>query len=130
MTISTNCEVYQQSIKNAIDHDKTTFVWVYPAVGEKLQDTAEFVLDLKEVTHVNNIYVAFTSDANDADYLQGYKLSYSTDGIDYIELVDVLPSDSNVRDYLYSAGIDAIYIKLSGTADITNWIKLYEFNVD
>ena len=130
MTISSNCVVYQQSIKNAIDNDKTTFVWLYPNEGNKLQDEVEFILDLKELTSVNNIYVTFTSDAGDADYLQGYKISYSVDGNDYIELVDVLPSDENVRDYICAAGIDARYIKLSGTADITNWIKLYEFNID
>ena len=128
--LSTNCTVHQYTIKNALDNDKTTFVWVYPAVGDKLQNNCEFVLDLKEVTYVNNIHVTFTSDSGDADYLQGYKISYSTNGVDYIELVDVLPNDTNVRDYICAAGVDARYIKLSGTADITNWIKLYEFNVD
>ena len=129
MTISTNCTVHQQSIKNAIDNDKSTFVWVYPAIGDKLQNTAEFILDLKELTTVNSINVLFSSDSGEMDYLQGFKLSYSLNGEDYIELVDVLPTDQNVRDYTYTAGIEARYVKLSGTADITNWIKLYEFNI-
>ena len=63
------------------------------------------------------------------DYLQGFKLSYSLNGVDYYDIINVEPNDPNVRNYVYQTLLEARYIKLSGTADITNWIKLYEFNV-
>ena len=129
LSIKTNTTIHQGSIKNAMDNDPNTFVWVYRDNGG-LQNSAEFILDLKEVKNVSLINVLFSSSETEMDYLQGFKLSYSTDGINYIELIDVLPTDPAVRDYEYQTAIDARYIKLSGTADVTNWIKLYEFSAN
>ena len=129
-TISTNATLYQGVLKNIIDDNNETYAWIYPGDDLKVQDKVEVILDLREIKTVNNIFVVFSSEASENDYLQGYKLSYSTDGINYIDLVLVEPNDPNVRNYIYQANIDARYIKLSGTADITNWIKLYEFNID
>lgn len=126
--IITNCSVHEGSIKNAYDSNDLTSVWVYN--DGAYQNTAEFILDLIEVTNVNTIKVLFVTDETDMDYLHGYKLSYSVDGINYIPLTEVLENDSNVRDFTYLANIEARYIKLEGVAEITNWIKLYEFNID
>ena len=128
-SIKTNATLYQGVLKNVIDGKDDTFVWLH--AGElQLQDKVEIILDLKETTQITEILVRFSQDESEMDYLQGFKLSYSLNGSDYYDIINVEPNDPNVRNFVYQTLLEARYIKLSGTADITNWIKLYEFNVN
>ena len=128
-SIKTNATLYQGVLKNVIDGKDDTFAWLH--AGElQLQDKVEIIIDLKEITQITEILVKFSQEETEMDYLQGFKLSYSLNGSDYYNIINVEPNDPSVRNYVYQTLLEARYIKLSGTADITNWIKLYEFNVN
>lgn len=133
--ISTNCTIYSDhALEKACDGNRNTMAWIYPQVGDNLQKDAWVQLEFSEATHINNIYVVFSSEAGEADYLHGYKLQYSLDGNVWHDLVETEYVDNaynaDLRDFAYNANVEAKYIRLSGTSTASNWIKLFEFYTD
>lgn len=118
--------VYQGELINAFDSNPDTYVHLNT---NGKQNECGIVLDYGKLISFNtiNVLTALTG----GDCLYGFKLSYSTDGINYYDIITVSDWHANVRNYTHQlpTPLEARYIKLDGMGDYTNWVQLYEFGV-
>src|SRR5699024_3696774 len=116
-------------IENFTDNDLNTGVWYRTHTGDVSKEGDYFGLDLGEEIQLGKITIDLGAPGNAGDKFEAFDLQYSVDGENYTTYKSYSNTDK-IREDLTAEEINARYVRVVNTKEITSWIGFRTFNVE